>query len=361
MRAKVKISVISTGQEFLLLVAKMNLKGILVFAPQIIAPNSELLLELKLGTENPIMLKGFVHKVSEDSATKKGMVIAFLNPSDSTRKSIEAFIHQTQGSSAKPAVPPKKTKPIFTPPKRNIPDVLEPEKTVIVDNTLPALSLQSPDNSEELRLSTFDEENVHHGSSDIGGETKHVQIDTLLRSKKPQKKPASFSTVYRALGIVLFLVLIVLFFRHGVEFVENKFGIKLIPEQALSLVQNPKRGTQTPQIQPVVPVITQGKLETITVEDQGDFLKISLIGEGVFSNFTSDKLKDPLRFEFSISNIAESIAPESINVDNFPLEKIETSIDNQTLSVRLFLKGKSHVEFDAKAYPHTMDIFLFRD
>ncbi|MCB0272623.1 MAG: hypothetical protein KDD46_06395 [Bdellovibrionales bacterium] len=375
MRAKVKISVISTGQEFLLLVAKMNLKGILVFSPQILPPDSELILELKLGVENPIMLKGFVHKVSEDDASKRGMVIAFLNPSEDTKKTIQDFIQRSQGEPEEKPLPKKekvketkkekilKAKKQAQTKKSEDDEIIRPEKTVIVDNTLPALSLQSPDNSRELLVSTKDEENVHHAGKGLGGETRHVQIhETLTRRKKPTK-PFQFSTVYKALGIVLVLVGVVVFFRHGVGWVEKTFDIQLVPDQ-VKTVTNPNQ--PLPTVTPQVPSTSSnapasGSLDSVTVEDQGDFMKITLLGEGNYNDFTVEKLKDPYRLVFSFNSLDKLNATMPMNVNNNPVKTIEAKSENNKIIMTIFMLKKEFMEFDAKPFPNAMDIFFYRE
>ncbi len=368
----------------------MNLKGILVFSPQLLEQGTELLLELKLGTSHPILLKGFVHKISDESANKKGMVVAFLNPSKQTQKSIQEFIHKTKaaGGQTEDAPPPKpkakpvKTKPVQPKPKtktkpaktktpsvmeqptEQIDDqpVLEPEKTMIVDDTLPALSLQSPDNSRELKVSTVDEELLHQEADGMDGKTKHVMLDDLRTQRKKTKKPFGLSVIYRALGLVILGALLILFFRHGVDFMEERFGIVLKPEpptapattQTLPLptVENPSTPT------PSAPA--NGSLDTISIEDQGDFVKVTLLGQGDYKKYTSEKLLSPKRLQFTFSSLNKLTAKETMLIDNDPLQKITTKLSEKNeVIVTIFMTG-DFAEFDASPFPHTLDLFFYR-
>lgn len=374
MRAKVKITVISTGQEFLLLVAKMNLKGILVFSPQLIAPNSELILELKLGPGSPIMLKGFVHKASGDETSKKGMVIAFLNPSKETQQAIEAFMQQgkqSEASSAKKApkkkAPPKPKvdkKSKLEEIKRQAEGFNQPEKTMIVDNTLPALALQSPDNSKELQVSTKDEENVHHaGEGFAGGETRHIQIHETLSRRKASSRPFRISMIYKAMGIVLLMVALVVFFRHGVGWIEKQFGIKLVtpPPATQPNTSQPLPTINAPSQTSTTPNQVTGTLDTIAVEDQGDFLKITLLGDGNYEDFVQQTLKDPYRIEFTfnaISTLNETL-PKEIN--NTPVRVIGGEIQEGRLILNIELIEDEFLEVEAKPFPNAMDIFFYRE
>ena len=83
LNAKVKLRNIRTGQESLLLVVKMNLKGILVRPSQPIAPDTPLLLSLQLHDDGlPLELRGEVHKIAKHPGGTSGVIIRFVNPSD---------------------------------------------------------------------------------------------------------------------------------------------------------------------------------------------------------------------------------------------------------------------------------------
>ncbi|MEZ4818566.1 MAG: hypothetical protein R3A45_01245 [Bdellovibrionota bacterium] len=375
MRAKIKISVLATGQEFLLLVAKMNLKGVLVFSPQIIPTNSELLLELKLAKENPILLKGFVHKVSDDDSSKKGMVIAFLNPSAETKASIEKFIGLSQGSNAEQdAAPakkksrPKKKRHDSHPCKKEITvaenerssDLIQPEKTVIVDNTLPALSLQSPDNKLEMQVSTRDEENVHHAGNGLAGETRHVQIhETLTRRNQPQKP--FVTKLYRTFGVVLIIVGLILFFRHGVGWIEQQFNIKLMPTRAATVNNSNLLPSVTPQVPEEAHTSTTGSIDTISIDDQGDFLKVTFLGDGNYANYQVEKLKSPYRIVFTFNTITKLNQTFPMQVNKSPIAKIDATIESGNVVLTMFMMEKSFLEFDAKPFPNAMDVFFYRE
>jgi|GEM_PF-3886202 len=369
MLAKVKITVVSSKQEFILLVAKMNLKGILVFTPQRIPINSALKLELKLGKTRPISLNGKVHKITETPSAKKGLLIVFIDPSPEGQKRIEQFIEKNKDTSkkTKPVKKPKKSLKKIMPKrskKKTAPEeqnILKPEKTVIVDNTLPALSLQSPDNLSAMHVTTKDEENIHHASARLGEATRHLNLsDTVPRHKAHRK--SLVSRLYRALGAVLVLVGIVVFFRHGIGWIQKTFNISLVPESSQTITQTPtsNSGTATPST-PVNTPKGKANLDSITSEDQGDYLKITLLGDGDFASFVSEKVKNPHKIILTFNNITNANINTKVDINNPPISKIETAMINNKVQVTLWLSENSFPDFDPKPFPNGMDLFFYRD
>lgn len=215
MRAKVKTTVIDTGQEYLLLVAKMNLKGILVNTSQMLKPNTQLMLELKLNEQEPILLKGYVHKISEESSSKKGMVIAFSNPTDESKRKIQRFIDDSKEISAETKIntdeaeEKKKSKWTIRKKKEKQVEVKKPaakeikaekvekekpveqNKTMIVgEDDLPSMMLSSPDNNKALSVATMDEESMHAKNPGLSGSTRHVKLDSVSKRKWTENRSA---------------------------------------------------------------------------------------------------------------------------------------------------------------------------
>lgn len=370
----------------------MNLKGILVNTSQMLEPNTQLMLELKLNEQDPIMLKGYVHKISEESSSKKGMVIAFVNPGDEAKKKIQRFIDDSKEISAEglaapaKAAPPassEKKKSKWTLRKKKEADdekeveptkkakkeekPLEPNKTMIVgDEDLPSLSLSSPDNKGALAVSTMDEESVHSKNPGLAGSTRHVKIDPRNPVKKSsEKKPFRLSTVYKAFGFVLTVIILVLAAKPFMEIMDTKFGKKFILP-GTSLTQQSNTTTAPQQTSPQQPGAPQqpaqaaaGSLDSVQVEDQGGFMKITLLGKGNFGNNKISKQTNPNRIHIELAEVAQTTAPASKNVNNNPISKINVTKDNG-VNVDVLYMGDAPPNYEAKVFNGGLDLYIYR-
>lgn len=379
MRAKVKTTVIDTGQEYLLLVAKMNLKGILVNTSQMLKPNTQLMLELKLNEQEPILLKGYVHKISEETSSKKGMVIAFSNPSDESKRKIQRFIDDSKEISAERKVDTdeagekkknkwairkkkekqkevKKSVPNKTEPASKVEKPVEQNKTMIVgEDDLPSMKLSSPDNNKELAVTTMDEESLLAKNPGLSGSTRHVQIGSL-KPKKSEMKPFRMTTIYKAFGFVVLIIILVLMAKPTLNILDQKFGKKItLPSfgninTVVSKTDAPKAGG-TP--------VTDSILDMIQTDDQGGFLKISLLGKGNFANNKITKATNPNRIQIELQEILENKVPASTNVNNNPIDKINVSKGKGT-TVDILYTSKDPPNYDAKVFNGGLDIFIYR-
>jgi hypothetical protein len=389
-RAKVKTTVVDTGQEYLLLVAKMNLKGILVNTSQMLKPNTQLMLELKLNEQEPIMLKGYVHKISEESSSKKGMVIAFSNPSDESKRKIQRFIDDSKEISAEAkidtdeAADKKKSKwtlrkkkekelpakPVVKPVENlvgkkvkkveRVEQPIEPNKTMIVgEDDLPSMALSSPDNSKELMVSTMDEESIHAKNPGLSGSTRHVKLGEKNTSKKKaERKPFRLSTIYKAFGFVVFVIVLVLTAKPMLTFMDQKFGTRIKLPSFGSIGASKKTSDTTAKTDQAA--VTDTSLDSIQVDDQGGFLKISLLGKGNFANNKIAKVIEPNRIHIELTDISECKAAAITNVNNNPVAKITAAAGSTGTLVDILYSGKTLPNYEAKVYNNSMDIFIYR-
>ena len=392
MRAKVKTTVVDTGQEYLLLVAKMNLKGILVNTSQMLKPNTQLLLELKLNEQEPIMLKGYVHKISEEASSKKGMVIAFSNPSDENKRKIQRFIDDSKEISAEARVDTneeeQKKKNKWSLRKKKESEDKKPEaketkkpakgektqkastpiqqnKTMIVgEEDLPSMKLSSPDNSKELAVATMDEESLHANNPGLSGSTRHVQIDKMGASKKKaDRKPFRMSTIYKAFGFVVVVIVLVLSAKPILTFMDGKFG-KRFNLPGMNSTQTATTSTTTTEKPAKESEVAQSSstssLDTVQVDDQGGFLKISLLGKGNFANNKISKATAPNRIQIELAEIEEIKAPDSTNVNNNPISKVNISKGKGGTVVDVIYTGKDAPNYEVKLFNGGLDIFIYR-
>jgi hypothetical protein len=382
-RAKVKTTVIDTGQEYLLLVAKMNLKGILVNTSQMLKPNTQLMLELKLNEQEPILLKGYVHKISEESSSKKGMVIAFSNPTDESKRKIQRFIDDSKEISAEQKINTDETeekkkskwtirmksekkddvKKVDIKEKKaeKIEKLVEQNKTMPTgEDDLPSMLLSSPDNMNALALATMDEESLHAKNPGLSGSTRHVKLDSSSPKKKPNRKPFRITTIYKAFGFVVMVIVLVLAAKPFMNTMDKKFGKKIViprsGESTPPTTKNPQltQSTETASA-------TAGVLESIQVDDQGGFLKISLLGKGNFANNKISRMVDGKVIRIELNEINEVKALASTTVNNNPISKVDvTQGAAAVVVVNIGFTGKEPPNFEAKVYNNSMDIFIYR-
>jgi hypothetical protein len=383
-RAKVKTTVIDTGQEYLLLVAKMNLKGILVNTSQMLKPNTQLMLELKLNEQEPILLKGYVHKISEESSSKKGMVIAFSNPTDESKRKIQRFIDDSKEISAETKIntdeaeEKKKSKWTIRKKKEKQVEVKKPaakeikaekvekekpveqNKTMIVgEDDLPSMMLSSPDNNKALSVATMDEESLHAKNPGLSGSTRHVKLDSGTK-KKVDRKPFRMTTIYKAFGFVVMVIIIVLATKPFLNIMDKKFGKKITLPSFSGSSSSSNKAPQTSKPGEPAASTTVSSLDTIQVEDQGGFLKISVLGKGNFANNKISKLTNPNRIQIELLEILENKSPATTAVNNNPISKINVSKGTNSTIVDVFYTGKEPPNFEAKVYNNSMDIFIYR-
>lgn len=384
MRAKVKTTVIDTGQEYLLLVAKMNLKGILVNTSQMLKPNTQLMLELKLNEQEPILLKGYVHKISEESSSKKGMVIAFSNPTDESKRKIQRFIDDSKEISAETKIntdeaeEKKKSKWTIRKKKEKQVEVKKPavkeikaekvekekpveqNKTMIVgEDDLPSMMLSSPDNNKALSVATMDEESMHAKNPGLSGSTRHVKLDSVSK-KKVDRKPFRMTTIYKAFGFVVTVIILVLATKPFLNIMDKKFGKKITLPSFSGSSSTSNKAPQTSKPGEPAASTSVSSLDTIQVEDQGGFLKISVLGKGNFANNKISKLTNPNRIQIELLEILENKSPATTAVNNNPISKINVSKGTNSTIVDVFYTGKEPPNFEAKVYNNSMDIFIYR-
>lgn len=382
MRAKVKTTVIDTGQEYLLLVAKMNLKGILVNTSQMLKPNTQLMLELKLNEQEPILLKGYVHKISEESSSKKGMVIAFSNPTDESKRKIQRFIDDSKEISAETKIntdeaeekkkskwtirkkkekPVEAKKPIVQEKKvEKVEKPVEQNKTMIVgEDDLPSMMLSSPDNSKALSVATMDEESLHAKNPGLSGSTRHVKLDSGTK-KKVDRKPFRMTTIYKAFGFVVMVIIMVLAAKPFLNIMDKRFGKKITLPSFGGSSSTASKSPQSSKSGEPAATSGAGSLDTIQLEDQGGFLKISILGKGNFANNKISKLTNPNRVQIELLEISENKSPATTAVNNNPISKINVSKGTNSTIVDVLYTGKEPPNFEAKVYNNSMDIFIYR-
>lgn len=352
-------------------------------------PNTQLLLELKLNEQDPLMLKGYVHKISEESSSKKGMVIAFSNPSDENKRKIQRFIDDSKEISAEVKIDTDENhakkknkwslrnkkaeeKPAQKESKKEVKEKapakaekpVEQNKTMIVgDEDLPSMKLSSPDNKNALSVATMDEESMHAKNPGLSGSTRHVQIDMKASKKKSDKKPFRMSTIYKAFGFVVVLIALVLSAKPILTIMDTKFGKKfnlpVVGNTSTSSSQQ-SQPSQPAQQNPAGEPSSNSIVDTVQVDDQGGFLKISILGKGNFANNKISKLTNPNRIQIELLEIQDSKAPASTNVNNNPISKVNVTKGENGQVAEIFYTGATPPNYEVKLFNGGLDIFIYR-
>ncbi|MCB0326467.1 MAG: PilZ domain-containing protein [Bdellovibrionales bacterium] len=367
MRAKVKIINQENGEEFLFLVSKMNLKGLLVSTSQTIKPKTKVKLQLMLGPEfGNTSLGGIVHKISKDG-DRRGIVVAFDRPSRDTLSLIQDFVEAAKSNRNKSSKEqPKKEKKApkiektQVRPKENPTtdkEEKEPQDTQIVDNdTLPTLSLRSPDNTGEISFHTMDEEAVQAEHEGLAGNTTHFNLDEKdQRSFTKTQARTHRSPFFKASLFVLILLVTVVGTRFALDFL----GIKIQVKELLSVSE--KESTKTNIQKNAATEINGDLIEDIVIDDQGGFIKIGIVGKGSFVENNIEKISDNGSvLKISLPKINQSTANASYFVENDPISSVEVSTENGFVEIYIRF-SKTFPRFEVKPYRSGIDAFFHRE
>ncbi len=218
LRAKVKITDLQSEQDYLLLVAKMNLKGLLVQAAQPLAPKTQLRLSLQLeGTPQPLLMHGEVHKISENFSGAKGMIVRFLEPSREQIGLIHGFLERSE---AKAPQEPSEDQPRSLPSR---------ERTTLTDlATLSPLALKSssPQKKKKREVSsTMDEEVLHAANPGLAGETRVYELNDIESQVRKAKRKLRFKGFFWIVGAILAALFLILFVSRPIlNFLDSRFG-----------------------------------------------------------------------------------------------------------------------------------------
>lgn len=372
MPARVKITELSSGQEYLLLVSKLNLKGLLVESSKVLAVGSGVRLALQLEEEHePHSIQGEVHKITQRPGGSPGMIIRFVDPTPAIVQRITEYVTQLPASS---------------PGGRSASESLPSrERTMMVDvNTLSRLTLSSIEDDEDGIASTRDEEAVHSANPGLAGRTRVVAAAEVGRWSRP-KKPR---TVLRSLLVFLLVVAavggVVMAFRPLLQLVNVALGLKPTPaRQAITplpstpnpvvtplaaatlepeaLAKAEKKASALPPARPTPkPSPKAAKVTSIKVEDAGGFLKIVIQGDGDLGKAEASRAMNPRRLILELPGVQEFSTSELIAVSKNPLLRIRTSKRESGLQITFDLYPVDFPRYDIKEHADSLDLFLHR-
>ena len=362
-RTKLKLTDLKTGQEYLLLVTKINPKGLLVQSASTLPIGTLVSLSLQLQDKNtPLDIRGAVHKIVEKPSGGKGMIIRFLDLDPEALQRINMFAmsvveETTSGASQDYSLIPSKDKTM------NI-AMSDPPKTEVK---------KKPKKKKDLDLGfTLDEEEAQEAHPGLAGDTRMLQVsevDMYLRRRK-RRSWMRWLFVLAGAGILLTSILL------AVELIRRRERTKPIETTQTTNVgksQNLKkpisekpRVIPTPEPTPIPKKVVEKQvppaktLTSIKVEERSEFLKISLRGDGKLPEPKVSRRKDPKRMIIELPNVDSLQAKPKIAISKNPLLRIRSSKTETSVSITLDLYPVSFPRYDIKHLSNTINIYLYR-
>jgi hypothetical protein len=379
---KLKLTDLRTNQEFLLLVTKINPKGLLVQAATTLSPGTPVKMQLTMEAGSlPLQMKGEIHKIAERPNGQKGMVIRFVSPPEEVSRAIAKHIDKhnqvrvEEHSEAESQI--YESAPTGS------------DRTMMVaEDTLSVLTFSPPKKSSKKKKEirpTLDEEADRQRFPDYADETRLVAVSELDSFVRKSKR--------RGWRLWVWPVLIVSATVGGLWFVGN---FSLVKRQEASPFAEPpeeevtelpegeptaEEAAPTPpevlqqlaQQEPVIappeapteaptpkPVIVLSELKTIAVEETAGFLKVTLEGPGV-EKAEATRMMSPRRLVLQLRKVRTFSVNPTLPVGKNPLLRIRTSsLPNNEVQVVFDLYPTDFPRYDIKTKDDSVSVYLYR-
>ena len=370
MAAKVKLTDLNTGQEYFLLVTKINLQGLRVESSRTLQPGTPLQLSLQLEEgQKALELRGEIHTVAQRPDGGKGMVIRFTDPDPIHLDILQAYLNSAQISA------PKKT-----PAPRDVPSM---EKTMIAYTEKPVPPVRARPKAERPKVSsTMDEEAVQGGFSGLDGKTRisaPAEIEAFVRKKKrstgPRKYLFGFILLFGLGAAYFYREKLVSFLRllsppppiaHTKPTVTPSTTIAAVQLTPISpqKEERPSARTEEPatteeEVKPA-PAVKRGKITAITTEDGDAFVKVTITGNANFSRHEVSRVMNPKRLVIHLPEISSFSVEKIIGVTLNPLLRIRTEKANKGVQLTLELYPVAFPRYEVKDRGESLEIFLHR-
>lgn len=388
--AKVKVTDLATGQQSLLLVRKINIKGLLVQSTHPLPLGTRVTLSLRLSDVSPpLVLNGEVHKVMEKEGNSRGMILRFIDIRPEECEEIEAFVlqieHGNKGDSQEYKVIPSQHGTMFgselpasfkTDPKPHLPN---PQPVQTPTAISPEVKAPAPAVKPEAKpikpapkpTATVDEED----GAELGGETRLLDVAEF----EPYLQKPTGSGRKKVLWLLVLIILLA-----ALWFLKDKAPNVSIPTPVLSptasttQVPTPAptfqaraqetaapRPTSPPTIPPLpiqdssAPAGDQ-QLRAISVSETDAFLKITFEGTGPLSEPQISRLMSPKRLVLDFEGIASSSVSPQMALTKNPVLKIRTEKRDAGVRVTLDLYPIGFPRYDIKGDGTNISIYLYR-
>lgn len=368
---KVKLRDIQTNQEYLLLIVKMNLKGILVRSTQTIAPNTPLELSLQLNDNKPpLSLRGVVHKIAKNSGGGRGVIIRFVKITSKEASRLATYI-ETHARELGPESPRRQETP-------------SREKTSVAGiASLSKLALSSPDQKPGFVTATVDEEAVHEARPGLSGETRVYDVSPSKSHGRSRAFKSPLRSALKLSAIFAVLLLVTLFlFRPIVRFLDQRFGERPTPIQSKAdPTPSPLPTVRPTRIPTSIPAIKvkkkstarkkkrkrrkkktalSGRLTSYKIKDSKDFVKISIQGTGNFSQYKTSRAQSPKRLILDLPKIRTFSVKKTQMVGKSPVLRIRTQRWKKRVRVVFDLYPVSFPRYQIKKQKNSIDLYFQR-
>ncbi|MFH1262050.1 MAG: PilZ domain-containing protein [Pseudomonadota bacterium] len=358
--SKVKLKEVRSGREFLLLVVKMNLKGLLVRSPHPVEPNAPLLLSLQLSEDAPsVELRAEVHKTTPYPNGSHGVIVRFLNPPNSALAKIAHYMEEHEiGADGRPLQKP-------TPPSR--------ERTAINEiASYSKLLARAPEPDGVAVPTPVDEEALHDADPGLAGRTRIFDVPKRGRRRRPRGRRNPFRVGVQWAGLAaILLILGMLFLRPLVRYLDERFGLRpsVLPE-SFSILPSPEPVIPTPptptptatppQMSPIPTVVVRAEITRYEIIRSKSFVKLVVHGTGDLSRFTVSRASNPRRLLVELSSVGSFRVPDSVAVGRSPLRRIRTRSAGPGTQIILDLYPVEFPRYQVRPHPGSLDIVLQR-
>ena len=344
MQAKVKLTD-AQGQEYLLLVSKINLKGILVGHIPHLDVDAPVRLELQMGHQNtPLLVQGAIHKSVTHSNGTKGTIVRFVNLSENNKTVLSQLVSSRHPSNAEFITSPSVQTQIMRAPSSEVLSTRthkvssRNEQTVVADaESFSKLSLKSPDRGADFVSTTLDEETLHAPHEGLAGKTMIAASipDFSFKPKRTRKVSLKLSLALILAGIVLSR-----FWGSMGRFLDQKFGApipaaeNMVPTTtptAPEVLASPEAASSDSQLQTQAPpTSTPTYLAEMTLSENENTLTLSLRGEGSFVDVTTQESKSPKRLVLKLPSIEKlSLTESTLPVGKTPVLRVRAREDDE--------------------------------
>lgn len=331
MLARVKVTDSRSGQDYLLFISKLNLKGLLVLSLPSMPLESPVQLELSMGAKTaPLSLAGLIYKHLPTATGGRGTIIRFARTDALREKKLMEFIRAYEESIRASAKKDPKAAPSI-------------ERTSSFnENSLSHLALLSSDREAGSVASTMDEEAEHGAASSLSGHTIIANIKNAAARRDRSRLIRSL------LMVAIAFVSALAWYMRGSWMPRVRARIASRASGGAGLPAAPADGQAS--------VESTGTIEAVTYSDSPNFLKITLRGPADFARHFISKSFDPKRLIFDFPGVADFSAEETVEIDAPPIQRVR--LVHQEKAVRVyfdFAKGADFGKYTVASQANAID------
>lgn len=338
--ARTKLTDLKTGQDYLLFVAKMNMKGLLVTSLPTLPIDNPVKLQLNMGIKQQALeITGAVYKIIPTPQGTKGTIIRFIQVTPDQEQNLKKFILQYENEIKNLAQKAPSPAPSI-------------EKTTMVrESSLSHLSLASPDKIAGEIASTMDEEVIHQREKGLSGHTIIANIKNMPSIRDRKKMLRSLLILLITVGSLAAWI----YKKEWISFLDERFKLPNSP------VKNevPVQAIQETSPSPAAPN-APATLASITVDIQPAFIKIRLSGDGDFSNHYLSRNSDPKRLILDFPDIESIQEKATVPVGKNPLLRIRPTKQTKGIRVYFDLYPAPFPKYTLLNSPNALDIIFIK-